>query len=378
MSKQKTPTDKARAPTPQARPAGPLAELTERAQLIFTQIVESYLATGAPIGSKHLADIVQPEMSPASIRASMAELEKQGLLYAPHVSAGRLPTQSGLRLFIDGLMQVGPLSEADRAAIAPDLPDRADIDTTLNRAVENLSGLAACAGLVLAPNAERAIKHIEFVAISDTQVLVILVDKSNQVENRLMPRPHGLLPASLSEAGNYLNARLKGRTLGELRRDTQNELARLEIELGGLTARLVADGLISWSGPEKTGEMASNSDMFAKSLIVHGQNRLLDNIEAIEDLERIRHLFADLDRQKEMIALLSDAETGDGVKIFIGAETPLFSLSGSSLIVCPYQDTERSLVGVLGVIAPTRTNYARLIPMVDHTAKLVSRLLSGK
>lgn len=357
--------------------SGHLAELTERAQLIFAQIVESYLATGAPIGSKYLADVLQPQMSPASIRATMAELEKQGLLYAPHISAGRLPTQSGLRLFIDGLMQVGPLSDGDRAAIHPDLPDKADMDTTLNRAVENLSGLAACAGLVLAPNAERAIKHIEFVAISDAQVLVILVDETNQVENRLMPRPQGLLPASLSEASNYLNARLRGRTLGELRRDTQNELARLESELGGLTARLVEDGLISWSGLDKSAA-ASNSEMFSKSLIVHGQNHLLDNIEAMEDLERIRHLFADLDRQKEMIALLSDAEAGDGVKIFIGAETPLFSLSGSSLIISPYHDRQRSLVGVLGVIVPTRTNYARLIPMVDHTAKLVSGLLSEK
>jgi heat-inducible transcriptional repressor len=258
---------------------------------------------------------------------------------------------------------------------------------------------------VLAPNAERAIKHIEFIAISDDQVLVILVDDTNQVENRLIPRAKGLLPSSLTQASNYLNASLKGRTLGELRRDTQAELTRLESELGSLTARLVADGLISWSGANsfktdsfKTdsskgdtfkGDAAesdtskskgdtSNSDMFAKSLIVHGQNHLLNNIDAMQDLERIRLLFDDLDQQKELIALLSDAETGNGVKIFIGAETPLFSLSGSSLIISPYHDKERSLVGVLGVIAPTRTNYARLIPMVDHTAKLVSALLSEK
>ena len=381
----------ARASGPQR--TGELANLTERAQLIFGQIVENYLATGAPIGSKFLAGMLQPQMSSASIRATMAELEGQGLLYAPHVSAGRLPTQSGLRLFIDGMMQVGELSDEERARMAPDLPAEADMDMTLRRAVENLSGLAACAGLVVAPNAERAIKHIEFVAISDDQVLVILVDDTNQVENRLIPRAKGLLPASLTQASNYLNAGLKGRTLGELRRDTQAELARLESELGALTARLVADGLISWSGPDTTGgagrpaptqtknqanNQASNSDMFAKSLIVHGQNHLLNDIEAVQDLERIRLLFDDLDQQKELIALLSDAESGDGVKIFIGAETPLFSLSGSSLIISPYQDKERSLVGVLGVIAPTRANYARLIPMVDHTAKLVSALLSEK
>lgn len=369
---------------------GNLSELTLKAQKIFAQIVENYLATGAPVASKHLAEMLQPQMSPASIRATMAELEQCGLLYAPHISAGRMPTQSGLRLFIDGMMQVGSLSDAERAAIAPDLVGEADMDTTLRRAVEKLSGLSACAGLVLAPNAERAIKHIEFVAISDDQVLVILVDDTNQVENRLMPRPPGLLPASLTEAGNYLNARLQGRTLGELRRDTQNELSRLEGELGQLTAKLVEDGLVSWGGGGPQATMsgneaaaskkatASNSEMFSKSLIIHGQSHLLDDIEAMEDLERIRHLFADLARQKEMIALLSDAEIGDGVKIFIGAETPLFSLSGSSLIISPYQDKDRALVGVLGVIAPTRTNYAKLIPMVDHTAKLVSSLLAQK
>lgn len=350
-----------------------LAELTTRAQTIFAQIVESYLATGQPIGSQQLADMLAEKLSPASIRATMAELEKQGLLYAPHVSAGRLPTQGGLRLFIDGLMQVGQLSDDERAAIAPDLAGGESLDRTLRAAVESLSGLSACAGLVLAPNAERAVKHIEFMAVSDDQILVILVDETNQVENRLIARPAGLTRAALQELGNYLNTKLAGRTLGELRRDTKAELGRLESELGALTAKLVADGLISWGG---TPSPASNSEMFTKSLIVHGQNHLLDDVAAMEDLDRIRRLFDDLDRQQELIALLSDADDGNGVKIFIGAETPLFSLSGSSLIISPYQDAERKLVGVLGVIAPTRTNYARLIPMVDHTAKLVSTLLS--
>lgn len=353
----------------------PLADLTTRAQTIFAQIVESYLATGHPIGSKQLADMLDEKLSPASIRATMAELERHGLLYAPHVSAGRLPTESGLRLFIDGLMQVGELSEAERAAIAPQLSGDESLDQTLRRAVEGLSGLSACAGLVLAPNAARAIKHIEFVSISDSQILLILVDETNQVENRIMPRPSGLTPHALQELGNYLNQRLAGRSLAELRRDTQADLQRIEAELGALTARLVNDGLISWGGAAAP---HSNSDMFEKSLIVHGQNHLLDDVTAMEDLDRIRHLFDDLDRQQELIALLSDAEDSAGVKIFIGAETPLFSLSGSSLIISPYQNADEKLVGVLGVIAPTRTNYARLIPMVDHTARLVSSLLSKK
>lgn len=355
-----------------------LTDLTERARAIFAEIVENYLETGAPMGSKNLAARLDEKLSPASIRATMAELEQLGLLYAPHVSAGRLPTESGLKLFVDGMLQTGHLSEAERAELAGDMvsphaESGGDIDALLHQAAEKLSGLSACAGLVLAPNAEHAIKHIEFVAVSDTHILVILVDDGNRVENRLMPRPAGLLPQTLNEAANYLNHRLKGRTLGELRRDREAEISRLEQELDQLTARLVKDGLISWGGEKTPG---GNSDMFAKSLIVHGREKLLDDVAAMQDLERIRHLFDDLDRQKELIALLSEAETGDGVKIFIGAQTPLFSLSGSSVIISPYHDETRQLVGVVGVIAPTRSNYARLIPMVDHTAQTVSTLLS--
>lgn len=354
-----------------------LADLTDRARLVFSGLVDNYLRTGAPIGSRNLADLLDTKLSPASIRATMAELEQHGLLYAPHVSAGRLPTESGLRLFIDGMLQVGRLSPEDQAGLAAEMGAEAKeggMDGVLRRAVEGLSGLSACAGLVLAPNAERAVKHIEFVAVSDDQILVILVDETGQVENRLMPRPPGLPAATLREAGNWLNAHMKGRTLGELRRDSQARLTQLETELGSLAAGLVEQGLISWSGDTP----GSNSALVAKSLIVHGQSHLLDSVEAMEDLDRIRQLFDDLDRQKDLIALLADAEQGEGVKIFIGAETPLFSLSGSSLIVSPYRDADTALVGVLGVIAPTRTNYARLIPMVDGTAQLVSDVLAGK
>ncbi len=367
-----------------------LADLTIRARAIFSEIVENYLETGAPLGSKNLAARLDEKLSPASIRATMAELERHGLLYAPHISAGRLPTESGLKLFVDGMMQTGHLTDAERAALSADMGTHGEtaqsLDEVLHQAAEKLSGLSACAGLVLAPNAERAVKHIEFIAVSDSHILVILVDDGNRVENRLMPRPPGLVPQKLNEAANYLNHRLRGRTLGELRRDRQVELTRLEKELGQLTAKLVEAGLISWGGDGAASNGASdangpdagsgNSDMFAKSLIVHGREKLLDDVAAMQDLERIRHLFDDLDQQKELIALLSEAEESDGVKIFIGSQTPLFSLSGSSVIISPYHDEGRDVVGIVGVIAPTRTNYARLIPMVDHTAQAVSAILS--
>ena len=338
------------------------------------------------LAQKNLADVLDEKLSLASIRSAMAELAAMGLLYAPHVSAGRLPTDSGLRLFIDGMMQLGDLSAQERAAMTPHLTGDESMEDMLKQALQGLSGLSACAGLVVAPLAERAVKHIEFIAISEEQILVILVDDTNHVENRLIPRPRGLAPQKLIEAGNYLNHRLRGRTLGELRRDSEAESAKLEGALGQLTAGLVRRGLIQNAGQNADQDAVqgrgagtlSNSEMVTKSLIVHGRDHLLNDVAAMEDLQRVRHLFADLDRQKELVALLSEAETGNGVKIFIGAQTPLFSLSGSSLIISPYQDDSRSLVGVVGVIAPTRTDYARLVPMVDHTAKLVSTLISAQ
>lgn len=352
-----------------------LANLTDRARHIFRHVVESYLETGSAIGSLGLSQSLDKKLSPASVRATLAELEAHGLLYAPHVSAGRLPTQTGLRIFVDGLLQVGELSDEERDAIAPQLNGEQSYEHVLRQAVDGLSGLSQCAGLVLAPNAALGIKHVEFLPVAEDKILVILVDQSNHVENRFIERPAGLVPSALTEASNYLNARLKGRSLGELRRDTQREMATLEAELGSLTAHIVETGLAQWGGDANAPSSQSN-ELTGKSLLVRGQTHLLDNLQAMEDLERVRLLFEDLDRKQELIALLSQAEESDGVKIFIGSETPLFSLSGSSIIISPYQDSERRVVGVLEVIAPTRTNYARLIPMVDHTAQVVSKLLA--
>ncbi len=350
-----------------------LADLNERARLIFKHIVENYLETGDPIGSKFLAENMNGRLSSASIRATMADLEALGLLYAPHISAGRLPTEQGLRLFVDGLLQIGDLSETERLEILPDLALR-DTGSTLTdivtQAVENLTGLSACASLVVVPNQTEALKHIEFMPVSEHQLLVVMVDASDRVENRLIARPQGITQSHLTMASNYLTARLRGRSIHDLRLSTLAEIKAAEQELDQLTARVVEAGLADWSGAAA----GHNQVPDEKSLIVRGQAHLLNNLGA-EDLERIRILLEDLERKKDLIELLANAEHGDSVRIFIGAETKLFSLSGSSLIVRGYRDKDRQIVGVLGIIAPTRSNYARLIPLVDHTARVVTHSL---
>lgn len=361
-----------------------LQTLNDRARRVFQQIVENYLETGDPIGSKTLSSGLGEKISPASIRSTMAELETLGLLYAPHISAGRLPTEQGLRLFVDGLLQVGDLSEEERAAIAPQISPDTNLNDVVTKALEGLSGISSCAGLVMVPQSEETLRHIEFIPISQQQLLVVLVDARNQVENRIINWPRGVTHSNLTAASNYLNSRLTGKSLQDVRRDAVAEISKAEAELDNLTAQVVEAGLAEWAGHTKTGKnepavrqssVSVNDPVNDKSLIIRGQAHLLDNVEAMEDLERIRILLDDLERKKELIHLLSNAEEGEGVRIFIGSETKLFSLSGSSLIVSGYRDKNLKILGVLGVIAPTRSNYARLIPLVDHTARVVSKVL---
>ncbi|MFQ5562019.1 MAG: heat-inducible transcriptional repressor HrcA [Parvularculaceae bacterium] len=337
-----------------------LDEIDQRSREIFRQLVETYLETGEPVGSRTLSHEGKIRLSPASVRNVMADLTDLGLLYAPHVSSGRMPTELGLRLFVDSLLQVGELSEDERHAIE----DRAsnDIGTVLEDVAVKLSGLTQSAGLVVAQKSEAPLRHIEFVASGPGQALVIMVFEDGRVENRVMRTPKGLPPSSLISAGNYLNARLRGRTLNEARADILRELESNRAEVDALTARLVREGVADISG----GDTAS--------LIVRGRGHLLD-AAAAQDIERVRMLFDDLERKQELIDLLGAAKEGEGVRIFIGSENRLFSLSGSSVIVAPYRDQNTQVVGVLGVIGPTRLNYARVIPIVDYTAEVVSRLL---
>jgi heat-inducible transcriptional repressor len=345
-----------------------LAQLNERSREIFRQVVESYLATGEPVGSRNLSRILPMTLSPASVRNVMSDLEQLGLVYAPHTSAGRLPTEIGLRFFVDALMQIGDLTEEDRKAIEAQVAasgQAKSVEAVLTEASGLLSGLSRAAGVVLTAKSNPRLKHIEFVQLEPERALVILVGEDGQVENRVLNIPVGLPPSALIEAANFVNARIRGRTLEEVKAEIEFKLKEGKAELDQLTQKIVSAGLASWSGGE--------SD--ERKLIVRGQAHLLDDLKALADLERVRLLFDDLETRREVIDLLGRAQAGEGVRVFIGSENKLFSLSGSSTIVAPYHDASRHIVGVLGVIGPTRLNYARIVPMVDYTAKVVSKLL---
>jgi heat-inducible transcriptional repressor len=309
-------------------------------------------------------------LSPASVRNVMADLEQAGLIFAPHTSAGRLPTELGLRFFVDALMQVGDVTDRDRQAIEAQVAAAGtakSVEAVLNEASGLLSGLTRAAGVVLASKSNTRLKHIEFVRLEPDRALVVLVAEDGQVENRVLNLPLGLPSSALLEATNFLNARIRGRTLADARAELDRALEAGRAELDQLTQKVVSAGLASWSGGETE----------ERKLIVRGQANLLEDLHALEDLERIRLLFDDLEAKKGVADLLGRAEIADGMRIFIGSENKLFSLSGSSTIVAPYRDGQGRIVGVLGVIGPTRLNYARIIPMVDYTAKVVSKVLSG-
>ncbi len=354
-----------RPPTP--HPISDLSQLSDRSREIFRQIVDSYLASGEPVGSRQLSRLLPMTLSPASVRNVMQDLEELGLVYAPHISAGRLPTEVGLRFFVDSLLQVGDVDATERARIESQVVAASksyDLEGVLAEATSLLSGLTRVAGVVVTGKADARLKQIEFVRLEPERALAILVAEDGGVENRVLPVPRDLPASALVEAANYLNARMRGRTLNEARAEIETSRRAAQAELDELTARLVEAGIASWGGA-------------GRQLIVRGQAHLLEDLTAMEDLERIRLLFADLETKTEVIDLLERAEEGEGVRIFIGSENKLFSLSGSSMIAAPLRDASRRIVGALGVIGPTRLNYARIVPMVDYTAKVVARVVGG-
>ncbi|SES74649.1 heat-inducible transcriptional repressor HrcA [Oceanicella actignis] len=350
-----------------------LSDLNDRSREIFRRLVETYLETGDPVGSRTLSRSMDNALSPATVRNVMQDLEHLGLLGSPHVSAGRVPTEMGLRLFVDGLLEIGDISPEERQRIESGLTadERAAGDLTgmLARAGALLSGLTRGASLVFAPKTEEPIKHIEFVSLSPEAALVVIVTESGAVENRLFAPPPGLTPSAMREAANFLNAALRGRTLSEASAVIHEEIAARRRELDALAAQLVERGAEIWQG---------DGGAHPERVIVRGAANLLDDVASEEELERMRRLLDDMERKEDLLQLLNLAEEGEGVRIFIGSENKLFSLSGSSLVISPYMDAERRIIGAIGVIGPTRLNYGRVVPIVDYTARLMGRLMSDR
>ncbi|MCL4066132.1 heat-inducible transcriptional repressor HrcA [Pseudomonas sp. GX19020] len=343
--------------------------MSDRSREVFRRVVEGYLETGEPVGSRTLTRSLSEQISAATIRNVMQDLEFLGLLDSPHISAGRIPTQQGLRLFVDGFLEVGTVDQADRARIDATLSgEDHDVGMALDHVSAALSFLTGGASIVMTPKHESApIRHIEFVSLSADRALVVLVFADGQVENRLFQPPPGQTPSSMREAANFLNAMAGGRTLSDLRQHIRAEVAARRQEVDVLARELVESGLAVWE----------NAGLSSERLIVRGRANLLESAGS-EDVDRIRSLFDDLERKRDIAEFLELADEGDGVRIFIGSENKLFSLSGSSLVVSPYMNAERKIIGAVGVIGPTRLNYGRVVPIVDYTAQLVGRMVSDR
>lgn len=343
-----------------------LTDMNDRSREVFRRVVEAYLATGEPVGSRTLTRELTEKISAATIRNVMQDLELLGLLDHPHVSAGRIPTQLGLRLFVDGLMEAGPVSASDRHMIEETLgSDRGDTSLMMDRVSMALSSLTRGASLVLMPKQEAPVRHIEFVSLAADRALVVLVFADGRVENRVFTPPLGHTASSMREAANFLNAVTDGRTLADLRSGIATDIDSSRQKLDQVAADLIASGLAMWDG-----------DSSNPRLIVRGRANLVAHEAA--DLDRIRTLFDDLERKRDIAEFLELAEQGEGVRIFIGSENKLFSLSGSSLVVSPYMNADHKIVGAVGIIGPTRLNYGRVVPIVDYTAQLVGRMISGR
>ena len=341
----------------------PITELTTRARDIFRLVVEGYLATGQAVGSKTLASAGALNLSPASIRSVLHELESLSLLVAPHTSAGRLPTESGLRLFVDGMMQVAEPTAEERAAIESRLAQPGPVEAALEATSALLSSLSSAAGVVMVPRREPRLAHLQLVPLATDRALAVLVGADGSVENRVVDLPPGLPPRALEQASNYISAHLGGRTLPEAVRAIRMEVASGRSALDAASRDLVERGLAVWS----------EDALRRPVLIVRGQANLLDE-GALGDIERVRQLLDDLENKQSVAELLDAAREAEATRIFIGAENRLFALSGSSVIASPYRDRDGRVVGVVGVIGPTRLNYARLVPMVDFTAQTLSRM----
>ncbi|WP_121629397.1 heat-inducible transcriptional repressor HrcA [Tropicibacter alexandrii] len=346
-----------------------LSQMNDRSREVFRRVVEGYLESGEPVGSRTLTRSLSEKVSAATIRNVMQDLEFLGLLDSPHVSAGRIPTQMGLRMFVDGLLEVRDLDQDDRKMLdASTGSNSTDVGGLLDRIGSALSGVTHGASLVLTPKHEAPLKHIEFVSLASDRALVVIVFADGHVENRVFTPPPGQTPSSMREAANFVNALLEGRTLSELRKVIREEIQRRRQEIDSLATALIDAGIAVWDGEGNSSER----------LIVRGRANLLGEDVPEEDLDRIRSLFDDLERKRDIAEFLELTDEGEGVRIFIGSENKLFSLSGSSLVVSPYMNADRKIIGAVGVIGPTRLNYGRIVPIVDYTAQLVGKLITDR
>ena len=344
-------------------------DLNDRSREVFRKVVEGYLESGEPVGSRTLTRTLSEQISAATVRNVMQDLEYLGLLNSPHISAGRVPTQLGLRMFVDGFLEVDRLGEGDKQKLDETLSSNSeDVSQTLNKISTALSAITHGASLVLTPKHDTALKHIEFVSLSPEKALVVMVYSDGHVENRIFTPPIGQTPSSMREAANFLNSIIEGRTISEVSGHIQNEIKSRRQELNSLAQQMVKSGLALWENEGERGER----------LIVRGRANLIEGDVEQDDLDRVKSLFEELERKRDIADFLNLTEKGDGVRIFIGSENKLFSLSGSSLVVSPYMNAERKIIGAVGVIGPTRLNYGRIVPIVDYTAQLVGKMISDR
>jgi heat-inducible transcriptional repressor len=343
-----------------------VAQLSERSLQIFKELVDAYMETGEPIGSRTISRRIKNPLSPATIRNIMADLEDSGLLYAPHTSAGRLPTTDGLKFFVNGLLEIGDISCLERDKL-DEMCKKAgkSVSDMLEEATFMLSGLSRCAGLVMAPKTNLSLSHIEFVPLNSKKILVILVTQDGVVENRLIELNQEINNSTLVEITNYINSKVLGLTLDQAKHLIYEELETHKEKLDQLSTKIIKDGLGAWAGGEER-----------SSLIVKGQSNLLQGVSEVNELEKIRELFEVLDKKEALNKLLEASVNAEGVQIFIGSENNLFNLSGCSVIVSPYKNDKNQIIGAIGVIGSSRMNYGRIIPLVDYTAKLIGKLMS--
>lgn len=343
-----------------------IKDLNQRAQAILRYVVDTYMETGEPVGSRTIARHLEMTLSPATIRNVMADLEDSGLLYAPHTSAGRLPTAQGLRLYIDGLMEIGNLSPEDRGAIeAQCRASGSSMNAVMERATTMLSGLSSAASLIIAPKTDKPVRHMQFVRLDSGRVLLVMVLHDNTIENRVMDIPPETGDFALTAASNYINQQIAGKTLSEAQHDIERDILENKAQIDRITTDLIQRGL----------SMTPTIEDFSGNIIIRGQSRLLEDVKAIEDLERARQLLAALEEQETMTRLLGAAQQADGVQIYIGTENTMFEHSGWSMVISPYKTPENRIIGAIGVIGPTRLNYKRIIPLVDYTSRVMTRIL---